>query len=56
MALIMASSNLRFSIPGRLLKNYHQMVIQSILKNQKYLKSPFVKGGFRRISGSYNPP
>jgi hypothetical protein len=36
------------------------MVKQSILKDQKCLKSPFEKGGFRGISNSYklppNPP
>ena len=41
---------------SRLLKNYHQMVIKSILKNQEYLKSPFGKGGFRGISSSYKIP
>ncbi len=43
-----------------MLKNYQQMVIQSILKDQECLKSPFGKGGFSGISGSYkippNPP
>jgi len=32
-----------------MLKNYHQMVIKSILKNQLCLKSPFDKGGFKGI-------
>jgi hypothetical protein len=30
---------------SRMLKNYHQMIIQSILKDQECLKSPFGKGG-----------
>jgi hypothetical protein len=32
------------------------MVIQSILQDQECLKSPFGKGGFRGISGSYKIP
>jgi hypothetical protein len=32
------------------------MVMQSILTDQKCLKSPFGKGGFRGISGSYKIP
>jgi hypothetical protein len=39
-----------------LLKNYYQMVIQSILKDQECLKSPFGKGGFRGISVIYKIP
>jgi hypothetical protein len=39
-----------------LLKNYHPMVIQSIRKAQERIKSPFGKGGFRGISGSYKIP
>jgi hypothetical protein len=41
---------------SRLLENYHLMVIQSILKDQVCLKSPFGKGRFRGISGSYKIP
>jgi hypothetical protein len=45
------------SASSRLLKNYHLMVIQSILKDQVCLKSPFEKGGFRGIyRGLQNPP
>jgi hypothetical protein len=32
------------------------MVNQSIFKDQKCLKSPFEKGGFRGISNSYKIP
>jgi hypothetical protein len=38
------------------LKNYYQMVMQSIFKDQESLKSPFGKGGFRGISVSYKIP
>jgi hypothetical protein len=42
----MGSSN------GRMLKNYHQMAIKSIFKDQECLKPPFGKGdlgGFQAV-------
>jgi hypothetical protein len=36
----------------RLLKNYLQNEIQSLMENQRDSKSPFEKGGFRGISGA----
>ena len=47
---------LLIKVSSRLLKNYHQMVIQSIFKDQECLKSPFGKGRFKGISGSYKIP
>jgi hypothetical protein len=32
------------------------MVIQRLIEEQGHLKSPFEKGGFRGISGSYKSP
>jgi hypothetical protein len=33
-------------------KNYLQIEIQDLIENQRDLKSPFGKGGFREISGA----